>query len=105
MEVKADRGSPTLVADTSYRCSRVGTFEGFYRDDNGQSDPGITSLFDFPTNDPTYATVGATEFGFRGDVRYLGTAGIGPLPNNRRHRGRSSAATSSAASTWGSVST
>ena len=28
----------------SYRWSRLhGTFEGFYRDDNGQSDPGITS--------------------------------------------------------------
>ncbi len=31
-----------------------GTFEGFYREDNGQSDPGITSLYDFPTNDPSY---------------------------------------------------
>ena len=39
----------------SYRWSRLnGTFEGFYREDNGQSDPGITSLYDFPTNDPSY---------------------------------------------------
>ena len=37
----------------SYRYSRLrGNFEGFYRDDNGQSDPGISSLYDFPTNDP-----------------------------------------------------
>ena len=31
-----------------------GNFEGFFRSDNGQSDPAITSLFDFPTNDPSY---------------------------------------------------
>src|SRR5204863_4310733 len=36
----------------SYRYSRLrGNFEGFYRDDNGQSDPGISSLYDFPTHD------------------------------------------------------
>ena len=40
----------------SYRYSQLrGNFEGFYRDDNGQSDPGISSLYDFPTNDPSYA--------------------------------------------------
>ena len=65
----------------------TGTFEGFFRNDNGQSDPAITSLFDFPTNDPSYATLGR-EVGFRGDIRYLGTAGIGPLPNDRRHQGK-----------------
>ena len=44
----------------SYRWSRLrGNFEGFYRDDNGQSDPGISSLYDFPTNDPTYTSIGA----------------------------------------------
>src|SRR6185295_5986635 len=33
----------------SYRYSRLrGNFEGFYREDNGQSDPGISSLYDFP---------------------------------------------------------
>ena len=48
-----------LVAHGSYRWSRLhGTFEGFYRDDNGQSDPGITSLYDFPTNDPSYTAIG-----------------------------------------------
>jgi len=41
----------------SYRWSQLrGNFEGFYREDNGQSDPGISSLYDFPTNDPTYST-------------------------------------------------
>ena len=54
----------------SYRWSRLwGTYEGFYRDDNGQSDPGIGSLFDFPTNDPSYTAIGVPQFGYRGDVR------------------------------------
>ena len=72
---------------SSYRWSRLrGNFEGFFRNDNGQSDPGITSLFDFPTNDPTYVSIGVTAVGFRGDIRYLGTRGIGPLPNDRATR-------------------
>ena len=71
----------------SYRWSRLwGTFEGAYRDDNGQSDPGITSLFDFPTNDPSYTTIGVPEFGFRGDIRFLGKLGEGPLPLDRSHQ-------------------
>jgi hypothetical protein len=72
---------------TSYRWSRLhGTFEGFFRNDNGQSDPAITSLFDFPTNDPTYTAIGVPEFGFRGDIRYLGALGAGPLPTDRPHQ-------------------
>ena len=71
----------------SYRWSKLdGTFEGFFRNDNGQSDPAITSLFDFPTNDPSYAAVGVPRFGFGGDIRYLGDAGAGPLPNDRTHQ-------------------
>jgi outer membrane receptor protein involved in Fe transport len=70
----------------SYRLSRLkGTFEGFFRNDNGQSDPAITSLFDFPTNDPSYVALGR-DLGFRGDIRFLGAAGAGPLPNDRRHQ-------------------
>lgn len=72
----------------SYRWSRLrGNFEGFYRSDNGQSDPAITSLFDFPTNDPSYTEIGTPLFGYRGDIRYQGTTlGIGPLPNDRTHQ-------------------
>ena len=71
----------------SYRWSRLwGTYEGAYRDDNGQSDPGITSLFDFPTNDPSYTAIGVPQFGFRGDIRFLGKLGEGPLPLDRRHQ-------------------
>lgn len=79
----ADRWS--LLA--SYRYSRLrGTFEGFFRDDNSQSDPGITSLFDFPTNDPSYTAIGVPQFGYRGDVRFLGALGQGPLPLDRPHQ-------------------
>jgi len=68
----------------SYRWSRLtGTYEGFYRDDNGQSDPGITSLYDFPTNDPSYTAIGVPQFGYSGDIRYLGNLGSGPLPLDR----------------------
>jgi hypothetical protein len=72
---------------SSYRWSRLnGTFEGFFRNDNGQSDPAITSLFDFPTNDPSYVAIGVNQLGFgHGDIRFLGAAGAGPLPLDRRH--------------------
>ena len=64
-----------------------GNFEGFFRNDNGQSDPAISSLFDFPTNDPSYSQVGGPRFGYRGDIRYLGcTLGCGVLPNDRTHQ-------------------
>jgi hypothetical protein len=70
----------------SYRWSRLrGNFEGFYRDDNGQSDPGITSLYDFPTNDPSYTAIGVPEFGYRGDIRFLGDPD-GILPLDRPHQ-------------------
>jgi len=72
---------------SSYRWARLhGTFEGFFRNDNEQSDPAITSLFDFPTNDPSYVAIGVPEFGFRGDIRFLGAAGAGPLPTDRTHQ-------------------
>jgi hypothetical protein len=72
----------------SYRYSRLrGNFEGFYRDDNGQSDPGITSLYDFPTNDPSYTAIGVPQFGYRGDIRFLGDPN-GILPLDRPHQGK-----------------
>ena len=70
----------------SYRWSRLrGNFEGFYRDDNGQSDPGITSLYDFPTNDPSYTAIGVSQFGYGGDIRFLGDPN-GILPLDRPHQ-------------------
>ncbi|MGH9158420.1 MAG: TonB-dependent receptor domain-containing protein, partial [Vicinamibacteraceae bacterium] len=83
----AKRFADNWGLQASYRWSRLsGTFEGFYRNDNGQSDPVVTSLFDFPTNDPSYAEIGVPQFGWRGDIRYLGDAGAGPLPNDRTHQ-------------------
>jgi hypothetical protein len=80
------RFGATWGLQASYRYARLeGTFEGFFRNDNEQSDPAITSLFDFPTNDPSYTEIGAPLFGFRGDIRYLGELGAGPLPLDRRH--------------------
>jgi outer membrane receptor protein involved in Fe transport len=74
------RLSKNWLMMSSYRWSRLrGNFEGFYRDDNGQSDPGITSLYDFPTNDPSYTAIGVPQFGYQGDIRYLGQSGILPL--------------------------
>ena len=74
------RFSNNWSALASYRWSRLrGNFEDFYRDDNGQSDPGITSLYDFPTNDPTYTSIGVPQFGFGGDIRFLCQTGILPL--------------------------
>ena len=70
----------------SYRYSRLrGNFEGFYRDDSGQSDPGISSLYDFPTNDPSYTSIGGKQFGYPGDIRFLGDAN-GILPLDRPHQ-------------------
>src|SRR5262249_12952860 len=57
---------------SSYTWSRlVGNYEGFYRRDNGQSDPFITTLFDFPyLKDPAV-------------FKYLSEDGL--LPNDRTH--------------------
>lgn len=55
----------------SYRLSKLyGNFEGSYRNDNNQSDPNISSLFDFTNTD--------------GQLGYQQAAGI--LPNNRTHQ-------------------
>jgi hypothetical protein len=59
----------------SYTWSELrGNYEGYFRRDNGQSDPFITSLFDFPY----LATPADREI-----WRY--TIEDGPLPNDRTH--------------------
>jgi hypothetical protein len=71
---------------SSYRWSRLhGSYEGFFREDNGQSDPALTSLYDYPTDDPTYASIGG-PLGYQGDIRFLGSLGEGPLPLDRPHQ-------------------
>lgn len=88
VEVTMDRRfSNNWSVLASYRLSRLfGNYEGFYRDDNGQSDPALTSLYDFPTNDPTYTSIGGRQFGYLGDIRFLGELGEGRLPLDRPHQ-------------------
>ncbi|MFH1175880.1 MAG: TonB-dependent receptor [Acidobacteriota bacterium] len=88
LELTVDRrfsGNWALLG--SYRWSRLwGNYEGFYRNDNNQSAAGQSSIHDFPTNDPTYTEIGGKKYEFRGDIRYLGAAGAGPLPTDRPHQ-------------------
>lgn len=73
----------TLLA--SYRWSRLwGNYEGFYRSETNQSTPALSSIFDFPPDDPSYTEIGGPEFGFRGDIRHLAEGGL--LPNDRTHQ-------------------
>jgi hypothetical protein len=86
IEATFNRRGAKWSSIASYRWSRLrGNFEGFYRDDNGQSDPGISSLYDFPTNDPTYTSIGTAQFGYPGDIRFLGDNN-GILPLDRPHQ-------------------
>jgi hypothetical protein len=73
---------------SSYRWSKLrGNFEGFFRSDNGQSDPSISSLFDFPTNDPSYTALVVANGEGLGDIRFQGCSlGCGTLPVERPHQ-------------------
>ena len=84
IEFTLNRRGANWSTMSSYRFSRLrGNFEGFYRDDNGQSDPAISSLYDFPTNDPSYAPFYANLQA--GDIRFLGDKN-GILPLDRPHQ-------------------
>lgn len=86
LELVLRRRAGNWTTLTSYRYSRLrGNFEGFYRDDNGQSDPGISSLYDFPTGDPTYKSIGVNQLGYGGDIVNLGDKN-GILPLDRPHQ-------------------
>jgi hypothetical protein len=82
------RFSGNWSAIASYRFSQLaGNFEGFFRSDNGQSDPAISSLFDFPTNDPSFVQTNPALHSNPGDIRYQGCSlGCGILPNDRPHQ-------------------
>jgi outer membrane receptor protein involved in Fe transport len=76
IEFTFNRRGSNWLGGASYTYSNLsGNFEGFYRDDNGQSDPAISSLYDFPTNDPTYVS----NFPGGGNIQFLGQNGILPL--------------------------
>jgi hypothetical protein len=81
------RFSANWMLLASYRWSRLwGTYEGFYDNSTNQAKPAESSLLDFPTNDPTFTAIGGPQYGFRGDIRYQGTLGAGPLPNDSPHQ-------------------
>jgi hypothetical protein len=49
--------APKWSFSGQYTLSRLhGNYEGLFRNDNGQSDPNLTSLFDFPAEDLFYYT-------------------------------------------------
>jgi hypothetical protein len=63
------RFDPHFSVFANYRLSRLeGNYEGLFRNDNGQSDPNITSLYDFP-NSPLMS----------------GQFLIGPMPSDATH--------------------
>ena len=71
--IVSKRLSSNFQVYASYRLSKLyGNFEGSFRNDNDQSDPNISSLFDFTNTD--------------GLLGYQQAAGI--LPNNRTHQAK-----------------
>ncbi len=88
VELTADKrfsGRWTMLG--SYRWSRLqGSYEGYYRNDTSQGAPSQSSLDDFPINDPSYVAIGVPRYHFRGDIRYQGKLGEGPLPTDRPHQ-------------------
>lgn len=71
--IVSKRLSANFQLYSSYRLSKLyGNFEGSFRNDNGQSDPNISSLFDFTNTD--------------GLLGYQQAAGL--LPNNRTHQAK-----------------
>jgi len=83
-EVDVNAHGRNWVAFFNLRLSRLeGNYEGLFRNDNGQSDPNITSLFDFSQEymkkyeDPTNADYHPR--GLTGNEAFAS----GPLPNDR----------------------
>ena len=78
-EVDVNYSSKKVAAFFNLRLSRLeGNYEGLFRNDNGQSDPNITSLYDFSLE---YLKMqeSAAGRGLSGNEQY----GRGPLPNDR----------------------
>jgi hypothetical protein len=74
LEIEANKNfSHNFMVRVNYRFAKLnGNYEGLFRNDNGQSDPGISSLFDFTT----------------GILGLLGNQfSVGPLNTDRRDVG------------------
>ncbi|WP_243295108.1 TonB-dependent receptor [Geothrix mesophila] len=83
-EFEATKNAKNWMAFFNLRLSRLeGNYEGLFRNDNGQSDPNITSLFDFSLEYmKKYETPGNPDYhprGLTGDEAFAS----GPLPNDR----------------------
>jgi len=72
VEIEVNKGfSHNWALVANWRIARLrGNYEGAFRNDNGQADPGISSLFDLTEG----------KFGLLGQQQ-----GIGPLNTDRRH--------------------
>ncbi len=78
-EVDANYSSKHIAAFFNLRLSRLeGNYEGLFRNDNGQSDPNITSLYDFSLEYLSKQELADTR-GLTGKEQYA----TGPLPNDR----------------------
>ncbi|MFN7958941.1 MAG: TonB-dependent receptor [Holophagaceae bacterium] len=78
-EVDVNYSRKNIAAFFNLRLSRLeGNYEGLFRNDNGQSDPNITSLFDF-SKEYLHMQESADTRGLTGYEQYA----TGPLPNDR----------------------
>ncbi len=78
-EVDVNYTSKRVAAFFNLRLSRLeGNYEGLFRNDNGQSDPNITSLYDFSLEYLKMQESADTR-GLTGNEQYA----RGPLPNDR----------------------
>jgi hypothetical protein len=78
-EVDVNYHTKRLAAFFNLRLSRLeGNYEGLFRNDNGQSDPNITSLYDFSL-EYLHMQESADTRGLTGKEQYA----RGPLPNDR----------------------
>jgi len=78
-EVDVNYHSKRMAAFFNLRLSRLeGNYEGLFRNDNGQSDPNITSLYDFSL-EYLKTQEGGIGRGLAGTEQYA----RGPLPNDR----------------------
>ena len=76
LELEARKTTPKWTAFANLRFAKLeGNYEGLYRNDNGQDDPNISSLFDLPVEalaDPARGLNGTEQFQ------------SGPLPSDRK---------------------
>lgn len=74
------------MAYVNYRYAKLkGNYEGSFRNDNGQSDPFLTSLFDFPAASAVDTNGDGTFDDYLVSETLIGQYTNGPLNTDRRH--------------------